>query len=318
MPFLSNAQQKKGIEYSGFFDSYYWRGPLSVTGGIGLAMYNGDLCSDFTCTKPSPYFTLGVGYKLWPKVFIGGELDYFGLNGKDKHASRGFEFTSKNIEIAGYINFYLVEDIIRRHSDLNKKTKMVKPYVYLGISAMRFDVTDNVGEINSPKFTGLVPVGLGVLFDITPRINVKVDAVYKIGFSDYLDGVSERANPDANDAYGMARIKLVYTPKARRRKPKKIKVDPAEREKWNQIMNGGGDTTNTDNSTPDVDATPDPDENDSYYLEDEDADQNDALPEEDSYYYEEEETATESEESLDEETETDEVEEEVEEWNGDW
>ncbi|MDP5082208.1 MAG: hypothetical protein NWP87_06075, partial [Winogradskyella sp.] len=62
--FVSNAQLKKGIEYSGFFDSYYWRGPVAFTGGLGLAVYSGDLCSDLSCSTPSPYFSLGVGYKL--------------------------------------------------------------------------------------------------------------------------------------------------------------------------------------------------------------------------------------------------------------
>ena len=287
LPFVSSAQQKKGIEYSGFFDSYYWRGPLSITGGVGFAMYNGDLCSDFSCTKPAAYYTLGLGYKVWPRVFIGAEVDYFGLNGTDEQEVRGFEFTSKNVELAAYLNFYILEDIIKRHSDLNKKTILVKPYLYLGVSGMRYKVTDNIGEATFPKYTALLPVGVGVLFDITPRINVKVDAVYKIGFTDYLDGASETANPEKNDAFGMARIKLVYTPKARRVKPKKIKVDPAEREKWNQIMNG--DSTKPKAVTPKEET---PSEEDAYYYEEEKTEE----PAEDAYYEEEEEPANTEEE----------------------
>lgn len=310
MPFISNAQQKKGIEYSSFFDSYYWRGPLSITGGIGLAMYNGDLCSDFSCTKPAGYYTLGLGYKLWPRVFVGAEVDYFGLNGTDEKEERGYEFTSKNVELAAYMNFYILEDIVKRHSDLNNKTMLVKPYLYLGVSGMRYKVTDNVGETTFPKYTALVPVGLGVLLDITPRINVKVDAIYKIGFSDYLDGASETANPDKNDAFGMARIKLVYTPKARRVKRKKIKVDPEEREKWNQIINSGGDSTKPKAVAPKEDV---PSEEDAYYYEEEKTEE----PEiEDSYYEESEGTKNEEETEDLEEEPTEESSED--DWDGGW
>jgi hypothetical protein len=321
MPFLSNAQQKKGIEYSGFFDSYYWRGPLSITSGIGTAMYSGDLCSDFSCTKPSMYYTVGLGYKLWPRIFIGAEFDYFGLRATDKHESRGYDFTSKNMEVAAYLNYYIVEDIVRRHPDLNKKHKLLKPYIYLGISGMRYNVTENVGETTFPKYTGLVPVGLGLLFDITPRINVKVDAIYKIGFSDYLDGVSEKANPDKNDSYGMMRVKLVYTPKARRVKPKVIKIDEEQRAKWNTTSS---DSTKPKAVTPKAEeTTPDPDEDDSYYY-DEPEDNNSSVEDidgGDNYYDLPEDSDSEDTEDTDFD-DTEEIEEESieeEEWDdSDW
>ena len=245
LSFSTYGQMKKGINYSGFFDSYYWRGPVSVTGGIGLAGYSGDLCSDFTCIKPSLYYTLGVGYKLWPRVFVGGEIDYFTLNATDKSATRGYEFKSKNLELAGYVNFYLREDIVKRHQDLVKGYKIFKPYLYLGASGMRYNVTDNIGETTYPKYAFLIPVGLGANFHITHRVNVKLEGVYKIGFSDYLDGASEFASPDKNDSYGIIRAKLVYTPFARRVKTKKVKVDPEQRKLWNDrnAASSGGESS---------------------------------------------------------------------------
>lgn len=247
------SQAKKNIEYSGFFDSYYWRGPLSITGGVGLAGYSGDLCSTLDCISPSPYFSLGLGYKTWPRVYFGAEIDYFTLNAKDKSETRGFEFSSRNIELAGYVNFYLREDIVQRHQDLIKKRKIVKPYVYLGLSGMRYNVTDNVGETTFPKHTILVPVGAGVNFHITHRINVKLEGIYKIAFTDYLDGVSQQANPDRNDAFGIIRAKLVYSPFARRMKPKTIKVDAEQRALWNERNKAGsgdnGDALDTSDSS---------------------------------------------------------------------
>lgn len=312
MPFLSHAQKKKGIEYSGFFDTYYWRGPVSITGGVGMAMYGGDLCSDFTCAKPDMYYTLGLGYKLWPRIYIGGEVNYFGLNSTDKHSTRGYEFTSKNLELGAYFDLYLREDIVRRHNDLIKKTKVVKPYIHLGISAMRTKVTSNAGEISSAKYAPLLPVGFGILFDITPRVHLKVEGVYKIAFSDYLDGVNELANPESNDYYGMMRVKFVYTPKARRLKQRKIKVNAEERAKWSQKT---GDSTQTKPVTPKAEEKVDPDADDSYYYENDDEDNSSDGDTDDSYYYEESEGT--NEESGEEDTYDDGASDE-DSWDGDW
>lgn len=239
------SQAKKDIEYSGFFDSYYWRGPLSITGGIGVAGYSGDLCSSLDCIKPSPYLSVGLGYKTWPRVYFGAEFDYFTLNATDKSEARGFTFSSKNMELAGYMNFYLREDIVKRHQDLVKGHKLFKPYLYLGMSGMRYNVTDNVGETTFPKYTFLLPIGAGVNFHITHRINVKVEGIYKISFTDYLDGASEFASPGKNDAYAIIRGKLVYTPFARRMKPKKVKVDAAQRALWNDRNKASGSGNST-------------------------------------------------------------------------
>jgi hypothetical protein len=266
--FVANAQMKKGISYSSFFDSYYWRGPVSVTGGLGLSAYTGDLCSEFSCSKIKPYFTLGVGYKLWPRVFVGGELDYFKLGAKDAFPARGYEFSSKNIEIAGYVNFYLIEDIIRRHNDVFKKHKLIKPYLYLGLSAMRYSVSVNANETTYPKYTVLVPVGGGLLFDITPRINVKAEAIYKFAFTDYLDGISKLANSTKNDVYGIMRLKVVYTPGAKRVKAKKMKISDEEKEQWSKAF-----SQDSNYVAPKKEA-PDPEEQDPYYQDQEQKDQN--------------------------------------------
>jgi len=232
------GQAKKNIQYSGLFDTYYWSGPMSYTAGIGLAGYSGDVCSSLSCTKLSPYFTLGMGYKVLPRIFVGGEFDLFSLKAEDKIETRGYDFESNNLELAFYTNFYLREDIVRRHQDLVKKHKLVKPYIYAGFSFMNFVVNSDNNEVQYPRNAFLLPLGLGVNFHFTHRINVKVEGVYKLGFTDYLDGVSETAGP-GRDSYGILRVKLVYTPFARRMKPKKVKVDAEQRKQWNDRYNQG-------------------------------------------------------------------------------
>jgi hypothetical protein len=280
-----NAQVKKGIEYSGFFDTYYWRGPISFTGGLGIAAYSGDLCSDFTCTKLKPHYSLGVAYKLWPRVFVGGELSIFRLAANDKSDVRNLDFTSKNTELAAYVDFYLREDIVKRHSDLILSHKLVKPYVSFGVSAMRFNVDVAANEVSFPKYSMFVPVGGGIFFDVTHRIGVKTEAIYHLGFTDYLDGVSKLASVEGKDGYGTIRVKVVYTPQAKRMKPKKIKIDEEERKKWSEYYSA--DSTKPA-SKPKVE--PDPEESDPYYNdapkdEESDTDENgDPKKEEDAGY----------------------------------
>lgn len=246
---VSNAQMKKNIEYSGFFDSYYWRGPVSITGGIGVAGYSGDLCSDLSCIKPSLVTNIGIGYKIWPRVFLGAELDIFGLNATDKDPARNISFTSRNIGLSAYTDFYLREDIVRRHQDLVDGFKLFRPYVHVGLTALNYNVDATVSEESFPRTTILLPLGLGANFHLTHRVKVQIEGIYHVTFTDYLDGVSENGNPDRNDAFATLRAKLIYTPFARRMKPKKIKVNSEQRRQWNDRMNSGG-SDSTQAATP--------------------------------------------------------------------
>ena len=78
---MVNAQTriKSTIEYSGFFDTYYWRGPWSFTGGASIPLYTGDFCDELECNQLNPGFLLGAGYKIWPHVYFGGEIHAFTL-----------------------------------------------------------------------------------------------------------------------------------------------------------------------------------------------------------------------------------------------
>ncbi len=258
--FAVSAQLKKGIEYSGFFDTYYWKGPVSFTGGLGIGAYSGDLCSDFSCIKLKPHYSFGLAYKIWPRVFIGGELSIFKLGAVDKSPLRGFEFTSKNTEIAAYTDFYLREDIVKRHNDLYIKHKLFKPYLSLGLSLMKYNVTVNADETNFPRYSLFIPFGGGAFFDITHRLGVKVEGIYHIGFTDYLDGVSQLASPDKNDGYGTVRVKLVYTPKAKRMKPKQRKLSEEDIQNIKNTM-----AIDTNKSAPKTVVPLDPEEKDPYY-----------------------------------------------------
>src|SRR4051812_14003687 len=111
------AQKKRELEYSGFFDSYYFRGPIAITLGGGFVGYNGEFSPGFPSKSFKNVFSLGANYKVWPRTVFGAELSYFNLAGKDSSASINGSFTSTNIELDLYSRFYFLDDIVRVAAD---------------------------------------------------------------------------------------------------------------------------------------------------------------------------------------------------------
>src|SRR6185437_7691196 len=113
-----NGFAQTGRQYSGLFDTYYYRGPFSITGGVGATAYNGDLG---LFNKPSYAIAVGANYKLWPRIALGAEFLYYQLQGSKTTSvsdtnlttSSTSSFTSTNIELDLYGRFYLIDDIVR-------------------------------------------------------------------------------------------------------------------------------------------------------------------------------------------------------------
>ncbi|HEY8402885.1 MAG TPA: DUF6089 family protein [Cytophagaceae bacterium] len=225
-------------EYSGFFDSYYYRGPLSFTLGGGITAYKGDLGKGLEASKIQPIFGLGANYKLWPRMMFGAEISFGKLAGdKDFDSTRNLAFETKLTQLDLYTRFYLVDDITRIARDRRKHPKLVKPYITTGLTFLRYKVdsyyttpptVDQERETaKNPGVSIAVPVGLGASFFITHRVSITTDIAYRITFTDFLDGISERGNPDKKDGYGVFSVKLQYSPTAPKKKKKK-KLSPPD------------------------------------------------------------------------------------------
>ncbi len=55
-----------------------------------------------------------------------------------------------------------------------------------------------------------LPVGLGVEKSISDRFSLQLESSYRFIFNDYLDGVSQAANPKIKDHYHSTTLNLVY------------------------------------------------------------------------------------------------------------
>lgn len=272
--FNSNAQLKKGIDYSGFFDTYYHPDLWSFSGGIGFPLYYGDLCGGIGCNDGFKLsYALGASLKPWPKVALGADFYYTTLAATDVLSSRNISFTSNNMEIAIYGRYYLMDDIIRKHTDMFKPTKLFKPYVMLGLSGLYYNptavITDTLGNISPvdegvsfPRFGLAIPAGFGASWDITRRFSILTEIVYRYTFTDLIDGVSTvNGNPGAKDSYLTIDLKLQWTPWALRKKKKKVKLKRVPE------YNFGADSTQagTDGGGSDSTAVGEKDEELDYY-----------------------------------------------------
>ncbi len=213
-------------EYSGLFDTYYYRGPFSITGGAGIAAYNGDLG---TFNKPSYAFTLGANYKVWPRIALGAELLIYQLKGAKTSDSVSSSFSSSNMELDLYGRFYIIDDIVRVAADRNKQPKLIKPYITAGLGFLRYSPTlsseykgsmgQSVSNTTSASgFTMAIPAGAGLSLGISPRVSLLAEATYRYTFSSDLDAISQK-----KDGYLLACIKVQYSPFVPKGKKKKSK-----------------------------------------------------------------------------------------------
>lgn len=238
---LSNdilAQGKRQREYSGFFDSYYYRGPITYTLGFNAAAYAGDL-------SPLGFNSLGFGasiganYKVWPVVVLGGEFTYFTLTGKDTDANRNISFTSTNMELLAYGRIYFFDEVVRISPDRKKERELTffKPYFTAGAAfLMNTPVSVNngihsdsaLGGVEGKRYPGYgpaFPVGLGFSLHPSHRLSFAIEATHRFTLTDYLDDVSKRGNPSSKDAYAFLSFKVQFSPSAPKKK-KKMSLPP--------------------------------------------------------------------------------------------
>lgn len=227
------SQNKKETEYSGFFDSYYFRGPVNFILGGGITGYSGDL------KKVQPSYTFGGGatYKVWPRTYFGAHFNYLNLKGSDSDTTRNISFSNNMMELSAFCRFNLLDRKMLKNMDVKRKEMFFRPYLTLGVGVNRYKVVssttnpdwsrDAIPEgARYPKIGIFVPAGLGFAFFVTHRISILAEFNYRFPFNDYIDDVSARGN-SKKDVYYSGDLKIQYSPFAPKRKKKHKFTEPA-------------------------------------------------------------------------------------------
>jgi len=193
-PLLAGAQS---------FYNFQRQRSLILTGGIGTASYFGDLKDPGELIDVKPTFSIGLRQHFTPHISIRSELTVFTLKGNDKSSEdaarqkRNLSFKATNFElnVVGMfdlfprgryfyqrpgINFYGLAGIgvmyMNPKAELDGETYALQP--------MR---TENV---KYARVQPVIPYGIGARFKVNPFLNVGIEGVWRLTFTDYLDDVS--------------------------------------------------------------------------------------------------------------------------------
>ena len=231
---ISFAQFKRQREYSGFFDTYYYRGPITFTFGAGMTTYRGDLTKGFGTNGLSYGLSLGANYKIWPHIVLGTEFSYLNFQSTDFNQTRNASFIANGFEFQVYGRLYLIDEIVRVAPDRKKESQYTfcKPYIHVGVGLMMFSSKTTATDpfIVNPNIahpvTLALPAGLGLQFTITQRSSLCLEYVYRFTTTDNIDNITYTGS--ANDGYGLLQAKFQFAPTAPKRRKKLSLPPPAQ------------------------------------------------------------------------------------------
>jgi hypothetical protein len=200
---------------------------------IGGYVYQGDLTpsSVGSVETTRPGFNLHASRLLNRSFSVRANLSVGQLRGDDAvythpeyRQHRNFNFSTPVVELSAWLVW---NPLGKNYAD-----KGFSPYLFAGAGANLLSVRRDYrnydaayfGGDGSPILAGLavdeahgtpnvipvVPVGLGLRYNISSRWAVNAETSYRIMFTDYLDGFSQAAGPGINDHYHSTSIGLIY------------------------------------------------------------------------------------------------------------
>ena len=184
---------------------------------VGKSSHGGDLVEpDFFFGENSQF---GFGFfgrlMLTENVNVRANLLFSRLEGDDRNYPEDIFRTERSISFESPLTEFSVvaeyEPLAqKRYSEDGEFKRIFSPYVFLGLGMAFINPTtdysrsevDGVAEDQSKDASNaqvIIPLGLGVKYDISEKINVGVELGMRPSTTDYLDGVSVAGNPDRND-----------------------------------------------------------------------------------------------------------------------
>ncbi|MEM9835385.1 MAG: DUF6089 family protein [Bacteroidota bacterium] len=185
---------------------------------LGTSSVGGDMIENDIVFLNQPSFSAGLHLRrrLGNIFALRLHLIYGGIASDDSkseeadQAARGFNSSTNFFEPGLVLE---IEPLASKRFGLdNTFKKILSPYVYGGIGYSfisdfepDFNGRSNAGTMtdlaNNDFNTFVIPLGLGVRYYVSPKTSLGLDFGVRVTGTDYIDGVSEAANPDENDVY---------------------------------------------------------------------------------------------------------------------
>jgi OOP family OmpA-OmpF porin len=208
-----------------------WEAGLS----IGAANYQGDLVETSLFTLQETSFGYGLYLKRHINLNWSARFGYQGANisGDDQNfsenpsrAKRNFSFTTQLHEISLRLDWEPMGH--KRYTEEGSFRSMLSPYFFLGAGLTFFNPDTQYGDVdltddkpftnlvkqdlaNSGTQTGvIIPLGVGLKYYISEKLNLALEFGYRPPFSDYLDGVEFSGDPENNDWYAFGGVSVGY------------------------------------------------------------------------------------------------------------
>lgn len=139
-----------------------------------------------------------------------------------EHSIRNFQYRTAIHEIS-FIGIYEIESL---KIEKRRLIGTITPYLYGGFGLAFLNDHEEHRSWGSPKEENLLniqldqeqgskggfqlPVGVGINYMLNDKFGINIFYSARVAISDYLDGISESANPDKNDAYQFCGFEFLY------------------------------------------------------------------------------------------------------------
>ncbi|NOT51390.1 MAG: hypothetical protein HOP10_08955 [Chitinophagaceae bacterium] len=202
---------------------------------LGFTVYQGDLTPEKFGAFKTQKFAVGLHVsRILNQTFsIRGNLLISTLRGDDAvyaqpeyRRLRNFNFTSPVVELSCLLVFNITAQ--------NYADKGLSPYVFAGGGLAYLNIKRDWSRLNRdyfnaqnhiladglaidsahslPRIIPVIPVGGGLRYFFSPQWGLNAEASYRLGYTDYIDGFSQAANPELKDHYLNYAIGIIYRP----------------------------------------------------------------------------------------------------------
>ena len=200
------------------------REPLEAGLLLGTAAYGGDLRSNDAIFLDQPGITFGLGlrYAISPAFAVSANALYARLRADDANdtpdrQSRNYAFRTNLYEFSlrGEWHPLAAKDQEEALTDY----PVWSPYLFGGVGFAAYSPNpDFRGDMESPGIaedlnqnensTLVIPFGIGVRMELNKTTSLGFEYGFRTTRSDYLDGISQVANPGQNDRYAVASFQI--------------------------------------------------------------------------------------------------------------
>lgn len=192
---------------------------------IGVSNYMGDLAPTPIAANETQFAFGGhYRYMLQPKLGLKASVSFAKISGADinRLASTPSPDPRRWTMEAGLLEFAMQGEwhplATPRFNNAGLYTRQCSPYLGLGVGVTFAEAEVQTGKNDKVRFPEpddastfiSIPMTLGIRFDVGEYFMLSGEFGLRATFSDYLDGISQNGNPEANDHYFMGGVSVLY------------------------------------------------------------------------------------------------------------